>query len=65
MSKTQKPTESRYVLTLRRPGRPVQRLELPTLAEALEAAKTDAAWLQGLGIVRLSMISLNASEAKG
>ena len=53
----------RYVLTIRRAGKPVRRVVIPTLSDALEAAQTDAGWLRGSGSVLVSPILYVSQES--
>ena len=43
-----------YLLTIRKPDGKVTRIVLPTLSDALEAAREDARWLRGIGTVIVS-----------
>ena len=46
----------RYTLVLRRAGYPDRRITIPTLSDALAAARVDAAWLRGIGSVLISPV---------
>ena len=54
---------NRWTVTIRREGKPVLRLHLPTLNEALEVSRTDAAWYGDQARVNVS--PLVYAEAKG
>lgn len=54
---------NRWTVTIRREGKPTLRLHLPTLNEALEVSRTDAAWYGDTARVHVS--PLLYAEAKG
>jgi len=43
----------KVAIIIRRDGAPARRLTLPSLSEALEAARVDASWLRGIGTVEI------------
>lgn len=53
-----------YMLILRRAGQPDRRIVLPSLSDALEAARHDARWLRGIGSVLVSPLLYVTSEAE-
>jgi len=55
----------RFCIIIRCDGAPARRLTLPTLAEALEAARVDSAWLRGIGTVEIHPVLYVEQEAKG
>lgn len=53
-----------YLLTIRKGGQPERRIVLPSLSDAMEAAKRDAAWLRGIGSVLISPLLYVQSETE-
>lgn len=53
-----------HLLIIRRDGKPDLRIVLPSLADALEAARVDASWLRGIGSVLVSPLDYNAPKAQ-
>jgi len=53
---------SAHLLIIRREGHPDRRIVLPSLSEALEAARVDATWLRGIGSVLVSPLDYNAAS---
>jgi hypothetical protein len=51
----------RWLVTLKREGKPTLRLFLPTLNQALEVSRTDASWYGASAIITLNPVQ----EAKG
>ena len=53
---------NRWIVTLKREGKPTLRLFLPTLNQALEVSRVDAAWYGAAAVISLNPIQ---TEAKG
>lgn len=53
-----------FLLTIRKSGQPDRRIVLPSLSDALEAARHDARWLCGIGSVLISPLLYVTSETE-
>jgi len=51
-----------YLLIIRREGKSERRIVLPSLSDALEAARVDATWLRGIGSASVSPLDSNAAK---